>query len=235
MRRCFVWLLALVMLGTATAFAAERGETVTVAFEIVDNEFGAISARVGMAFDPDVFEFVSAERISRDVLNSAPKAADDRYGLVNLGGISAGVLGTVTLRIRESAPAGAWEVAPVVDSVYNARKQPVTLNVKGETIYLDHAWAQEPTAGEEENRCIICGQPFRGEGSLVPGLDRLPGDANGDGQVSSLDALSIFKYSTGWKLDIDLSNADVNADGAADVFDALLILQFGIGRDVTLK
>jgi len=222
MRRLPGLLLVVLMLCTTAAFAAERGELVTVTFEIVDNEFGAISARVGMAFDPDVFEFVSAERISRDVLNAAPKAADDQYGLVNLGGISTGVLGTVTLRIRERAPAGVWEVAPVVDSVYDAGKRPVALNVRGETIQLDHVWEQGSAASAEALRCAVCGQSFRDTGSLAEGL---PGDADGDGRVSSLDALCLIKHNTGWKLDIDLDNADVNGDGAADIFDALRILQ----------
>ena len=176
MRRLPGLLLVVLMLCTTAAFAAERGELVTVTFEIVDNEFGAISARVGMAFDPDVFEFVSAERISRDVLNAAPKAADDQYGLVNLGGISTGVLGTVTLRIRERAPAGVWEVAPVVDSVYDAGKRPVALNVRGETIQLDHVWEQGSAASAEALRCAVCGQSFRDTGSLAEGL---PGDADG--------------------------------------------------------
>ena len=54
MRRLPGLRLVVLLLCTTAAFAAERGELVTVTFEIVDNEFGAISARVGMAFDPDV-------------------------------------------------------------------------------------------------------------------------------------------------------------------------------------
>ena len=164
MKRILVFLLLILTLGCTMASAAKRGETVTVTFEIVDNEFGAISARVGISFDPKVFEFVSAEKISPDVLTGAPESPEESFGLVNMGGIAPGVLGTVTLRIRKDAPAGAHEVTPAVDSVYNAAREAVTLNVKGEKVALEHVWdlgrvTVEATCYSEgvmRYRCLYC-------------------------------------------------------------------------------
>lgn len=158
---CF---LLLMLCACLPAFAAERGEEVTITFEIVDNEFGAISARVGIEFDPKVFEFVSAERISTDVLTSAPATPDASFGLMNLGGIKPGPLGTITLRIRKDAPSGAHAVTPKVDSVYDANRQEITLNVKGETVSLSHVWDDgrvtvEATCYSEgvmRYRCFFC-------------------------------------------------------------------------------
>jgi len=64
---------------------------------------------------------------------------------------------------------------------------------------------------------------------------RTPGDADGDGSVSIMDALAILQYDVGWGTAINTRNADVNADGTANIMDALLILQYDVGWDVELK
>lgn len=156
--------LLMLLCACYTALAAERGEEVTITFEIVDNEFEAISARVGVEFDPKVFEFVSAEKISTDVLTNAPVTSDASFGLVNLNGIQPGPLGTITLRIKKDAPSGAHAVTPKVDAVYNSKREEVHLNVKGETISLDHVWddgrvtvvATCYSEGVMRYRCYFC-------------------------------------------------------------------------------
>lgn len=64
---------------------------------------------------------------------------------------------------------------------------------------------------------------------------RVPGDADGDGSVSIMDALAILQYDVGWNIDINVANADANEDGAANILDALLVLQYDVGWDVALK
>lgn len=63
---------------------------------------------------------------------------------------------------------------------------------------------------------------------------RVPGDADGDGEVNVMDALEILKYDVGWDVEINLENADVDASGTVDVMDALEILKYDVGWDVKL-
>lgn len=135
---CF--LAALLLLFAASASAEIPGETVTITFRITDNSQHAISARIGMEFDTGVFEFVGAEIISPDVLSKAPDTAQSKFGLLNMGGLATGDVGTITLRIKESAKAGKHEIKPVVDSVYNVKRESVELTVAGGTITVNHVW-----------------------------------------------------------------------------------------------
>ena len=64
---------------------------------------------------------------------------------------------------------------------------------------------------------------------------RMPGDADGNGQVNVRDALLVLQYCSGEDADMVESNADVDADGNVDFADAVLILQYACGWDVTLK
>ncbi len=203
MKRMLSLLLVLLLLPWGQcALAAAPGDEVTVTFAIVDNAFGAISARVGFSFDDEVFEFVRSEKICRDVLTGAPDSPEKNFGLVNLGGIQPGVLGTVTLRIREDAPAGVYAVMPQVDSVYNGQKEEVSLNIQGGTVTVE------------------------GPGG---GFAPLPGDADGNARVDAADALLICKYITGWQVKIHLPNADKDADGKVDFCDAVIILLRTVG------
>lgn len=65
--------------------------------------------------------------------------------------------------------------------------------------------------------------------------NRIPGDADGDGKVTELDALRIMQYDAGWEVEIWDSNADVNEDALVDSLDAVLILKHQSGENVTLK
>lgn len=73
--------------------------------------------------------------------------------------------------------------------------------------------------------------------SIYVGNVRLPGDANNDGLVNALDAMTIAKYSAGWEnVTIDLSNADVTADGDVNALDAMNIAKYSAGWEgVELK
>lgn len=58
----------------------------------------------------------------------------------------------------------------------------------------------------------------------------VPGDADGDGAVSIVDALLVLRYSMGIEPDIgNFSAADVNGDGIVDLMDALEILRLAMG------
>jgi len=55
------------------------------------------------------------------------------------------------------------------------------------------------------------------------------GDANGDGEVNSLDAAFILKYDVGILSGVDFAYSDFNLDGKVDSLDAAQILRYDAG------
>ena len=163
-RSVFSFILLLILCLALSVIAEKPGDTVTVTFVITDNPQQAISARVGMEFDSRAFEFISAETLSLDVLNSPPTSEAGKFGLLNMGGISPGEIGTIILRIKPDAPVGWYEIKPVVDSVYNAKRETVELTVTGGRISVDHVWdngrvtveATCYTEGVMTYTCVYC-------------------------------------------------------------------------------
>lgn len=161
-------LLVLLLAASAcvSAYAAHPGSVAEVTFWIFDNPEQAISARIGFEYDEDVFEFVYADNISEDILNTAPKGPEGKFGLLNLEGLSAGQVCLLALRIKDDAPLGTYEITPVVDSVYDVSYQPVTLVVQGAKVKVGHVWdggriTVEPTChaeGRMEWRCLECSE-----------------------------------------------------------------------------
>ena len=70
--------------------------------------------------------------------------------------------------------------------------------------------------------CSMCGSA---ESSL------LPGDADGDGTVTYLDAMMVLRCAVGLvSLSEDIQKAcDVNLDGFLDYMDAMTILRYSVG------
>lgn len=60
--------------------------------------------------------------------------------------------------------------------------------------------------------------------------ERLPGDADGDGEVTLKDCVQITRYlAGGWDAVIDLMNADVNGDGTVNLKDVVLLRRYLAG------
>ncbi len=138
MKRIACWLILMLLFAAASALGEELpADHIVIPFEITENPHQAISARIGMAFDSEIFEFVSAQILSRDVLSLAPRTAEHQFGLLNLSGIAPGTVGTITLRVKENAPDGDYEILPVVDSVYDIRRSIVPLNVQGGVVRVE--------------------------------------------------------------------------------------------------
>ena len=57
---------------------------------------------------------------------------------------------------------------------------------------------------------------------------KLRGDANCDGELTSIDAALILQFTAGL-LDGLACNADANSNGSVDAIDAALVLQFSAG------
>ena len=71
--------------------------------------------------------------------------------------------------------------------------------------------------------------------SKVVIADGLPGDVNGDGQVTGMDLIRLRKYLAGDNVEIDLSNADVNGDGKVTGMDLIRLRKYLAGADVELQ
>ena len=90
--------------------------------------------------------------------------------------------------------------------------------------------AGEPTV--EETDKVVCCKNCGKELSRKPiNPDVLLGDANGDGDISVLDAMLIAQYIVGdiGEAGMTVTNADVNHDGDISVLDAMLIAQYIVG------
>ena len=67
-------------------------------------------------------------------------------------------------------------------------------------------------------------------------VERLAGDADGDGTISLADVAQLVRYlAGGWDAAIDLSNSDVNGDGEVNLKDAVLLRRFLAGWDLALQ
>ena len=67
--------------------------------------------------------------------------------------------------------------------------------------------------------------------------DRIPGDVDGDGKVTTKDSILIRRYLLGgWDVTINEDAADVDKDGKITVKDSILIRRYLLGGwDVVLK
>lgn len=72
------------------------------------------------------------------------------------------------------------------------------------------------------------------EGS-VTAFDNLPGDLDGDGKVTNKDAILLFRYTTGWDVDINTNAIDVTGDGKANNKDVITLFRYVAGwEDIVL-
>ena len=82
-------------------------------------------------------------------------------------------------------------------------------------------------------------QPFTTQTKDVEDIPKLtgrvPGDVNGDGQVTVKDVTLLKQFLAKWKVEINKSNADVNGDGEVTVKDVTLLKQYLAKWKVTLK
>ena len=82
---------------------------------------------------------------------------------------------------------------------------------------------------DKDDVCSECG-----EGKEKPPVDIIYGDADGDGEITLLDAGVLSQYLGGYEVDIDLVAADADGDGEVTLLDAGVLSQYLGGYDVTL-
>ena len=62
----------------------------------------------------------------------------------------------------------------------------------------------------------------------------LPGDANGDGEVNTMDLIRLMKYISGVEVDVAEGAGDVNGDGKVNTMDLIRLMKYINGEDVEL-
>ena len=80
----------------------------------------------------------------------------------------------------------------------------------------------------ENGQCVCGAEKPAPEGGI------LYGDADGDGEITAMDAALLDQYITGWDVTLNEKNADVDGDGEITAMDAALLDQYITGWDVTL-
>ena len=77
-----------------------------------------------------------------------------------------------------------------------------------------------------------------GEGSWTLTLkaeETIPGDANGDGVVNTMDLIRLMKYISGVEVDVAEGAGDVNGDGKVNTMDLIRLMKYINGEDVELN
>ena len=177
MKRIVTIVLAAIMMlscMTGVAFAAEPGETVTIAFTTVNNP-GFANYNAAIKYDANALELKEiavGELCSKGMFE--PNVAVAEVGFMQTTDVTGdGVLFTATFEVKADAAPGTYEVSCVLDAAAttNANNEPVSFIVTGgkvevEAAQCEHQWGEWEVvtpatcteAGEEKRECAICGE-----------------------------------------------------------------------------
>ena len=167
MKKFVCYLLVAVMLVATlatSAFAAQAGETVTVAVSAEGNPgFGAY--KVALSYDKAALELVA---MNGDAL-SAGGSVDVNLEAASVAFIKAtdvtgdGVLFTATFKISEEAANGVYEIGATLVEAYNNNLDEVTFTVKAEAVEVanPHVCVFGEWVVEKEPTCIETGLKAR--------------------------------------------------------------------------
>ena len=94
---------------------------------------------------------------------------------------------------------------------------------------LGHNYTSEvtkaPTCTEDGVMTYTCGNCGDTYTEAIPATGHMLGDVNCDGEITTLDAVLLAQYLTGWDVTLELSVADLNGDGEITTLDATLLSQ----------
>ena len=97
--------------------------------------------------------------------------------------------------------------------------------------YCDTCWNHLAHIDEDANgECDICWSPM----PEPPVVEIIYGDADGDGEITLLDATVLTQYLSGYDVTLAEDAADADGDGEITLLDATVLTQYLSGYDVTL-
>ncbi|MCH8025709.1 MAG: dockerin type I repeat-containing protein [Chloroflexi bacterium] len=173
---------------------------------------------IDIAYDPDVITPVGCSAALGGICNIAFSADTVRLVGVSTQGVAGdAVLGEIVFECRQVGESALTLEPDVFADATRGAPQPIAAVINHGSFTCSAE--PLPTATPEPTA-----EP------PASGPDKLPGDADCNGEVNSIDATYVLQYDA---LLIDLvpcpDNADMNGDGAINAVDALLILQHVAG------
>ncbi len=171
-----------------------------------------------IAYDPDVVTPVGCSATLGGICNVAFSATTVRLLGVSAQGVAGDVeLGEIVFECKQAGESALELTTSVFADATPGAPQPIAAVIKHGGVTCS---AEPPPTATPE--------PTAEPPASAP--DKLPGDADCNGEIESTDATYILQYSA---LLIDLvpcpDNADMNGDGAINALDAVLILQYVAG------
>lgn len=197
---------------------AGTGQEVGVGLTAVDIKSPGLGAwTVDVAYDPGVVSLVSCVPKQGGICNESYSDGVLRVTGVSVTGLEGtAVLAHITLRCLEE---GTSDLA-------------IGVNVFADASPGD----PQPIDAAVEDGSIVCtSEPQPTATPVVPpppgsDPDKLPGDANCDGEVNAIDAAIVLQFQAGLIVGVDCpQNGDVNHDDEVGAIDAALILQMSAG------
>ena len=93
--------------------------------------------------------------------------------------------------------------------------------------------AEYQVDGLRKRVCSVCKYE---QNEIIPQLEFLYGDINGDGYINETDSVFLARYLAGWNVKIDINAANVNADenGTVDESDFVILARYLAGWNVPL-
>jgi surface protein len=186
--------------GTLTVKNVEvmkNSDTVSVEFVLENTEKIKSISLSSFTFDSSVFELVDGQWKIADAVIA-------NYNTANKTGVAAfaddtdvnGIIFELTLKIKDDAPAGDYDISCAVA----AKKK-------------------SPAGGEENVKISV-------EKGTITIVDILPGDVDGDGFVTSDDAIHLLYYTFLPDMFPVNQNCDFDGNGAVDSDDAIYLLYY---------
>jgi surface protein len=186
--------------GTLTVKNVEvmkNSDTVSVEFVLENTEKIKSISLSSFTFDSSVFEIVDGQWKIADAVIA-------NYNTANKTGVAAfaddtdvnGIIFELTLKIKDDAPAGDYDISCAVA----AKKK-------------------SPAGGEENVKISV-------EKGTITIVDILPGDVDGDGFVTSDDAIHLLYYTFLPDMFPVNQNCDFDGNGAVDSDDAIYLLYY---------
>ena len=169
MKKTLTLLLAAIMVltcMTGVVFAAEAGDTVTVAFTVAENPgFAIYGAQI--VYDTNALELtaITAGELCQAGL-FVGNIENGKVAYTNTKNITGtGTLFVATFKVSEDAKVGTYEVSAKLDptSTANEKYEPVVLAIKGGTVEVtcEHSWSdwtvtKEATCTEDGSKTRTC-------------------------------------------------------------------------------
>lgn len=218
MKRVLTFLLIAVLLVSIvpTAFAAERGDTVTITFNTSGNP-GFKNFKSTINYPAEVLELtnITAGALCNGGMPMA-NAATGEFAFAGFMPVTGdGTVFTATFTIKDSAPAGTYDVGATLNYAYDANSGNISFGITGGSVTVivppcpddAHDWEyskfEQPTCdkpGDVVGKCKICGTEFVGQADAL-GHDYGPWSKLDDTyhqRVCSRDEAHIEKVAHTW-------------------------------------